>query len=142
MLVITNKNLLKDYTKLSDKENEIKNFRLYYKGNQTNLIWYDGKIVYIPKEFFVLKNLINVDTNKKYKCVIYAYDMHLIQELKGKNVNFLLEENLKDLIRRLEVDSFIPLSDDVGIESLYDIDYSQIIEPIYLGKGSWLNINE
>lgn len=142
MLVITNKNLLKDYTKLSDKENEIKNFRLYYKGNQTNLIWYDGKIVYIPKEFFVLKNLINVDTNKKYKCVIYAYDMQLIQELKGKNVNFLLEENLKDLIRRLEVDSFIPLSDDVGIESLYDIDYSQIIEPIYLGNGSWLNINE
>lgn len=48
MFIITDKKLLKDYTKLSDKDENIKNFRLYYQGRATNLIWYDGKISYLP----------------------------------------------------------------------------------------------
>lgn len=38
MFIITDKKLLKDYTKLSDKDENIKNFRLYYQGRATNLI--------------------------------------------------------------------------------------------------------
>ncbi len=65
MFTITNKDLLKDYTKLSDIDEHVKNFRLYYQGRSTNLIWYDGKIIYLPQEYFELKNLINVDLTKK-----------------------------------------------------------------------------
>ncbi len=42
---------------------------------------------------------------------------------------------------RIQSASFMLLSDDVAIESIYDFDYSNIVEPIYLGKGLWLNID-
>jgi hypothetical protein len=32
------------------------------------------------------------------------------------------------------------LSDEVSIELISDLDYSQFNEPIYLGAGVWLNL--
>ena len=103
MFIITDKKFLKDYTKLSDNEEGIKNFRLYYQGKATNLVWYDGKISYLPQECFELKNLVNVDTKKKYKCSVFLYEVNLIKELEKLNIQFLLEDNLAELIKRLKI---------------------------------------
>ena len=142
MFIITDKNFIKEYTRFSDLDKGIKNFRLYYKEKQTNLIWYDGKIIYLPHECFELRNLINIDLNKRYKCAVYASEMKLIQELKKKNIRFILEDNLGELIRRLEASGGVGLNDEVGIELIDDNDYTKIIEPIYLGHGTWLNIDK
>ena len=140
MFIITDKKLLKDYTKLLDKDENIKNFRLYYQGRATNLVWNDGKISYLPEEYFVLKNLVNVDMKKKYRCSIFLYEVNLIKELKKLNIKFLLEDNLAELIKRLEMSGGLGLNDDVAIELIDDNDYSKFYEPIYLGNGVWINI--
>ena len=69
MLIYTNAEVMRMYTTFTNQDTEVKNFRLYYEQKPTNLIWYDGKIVYIPKELFELKNLLNINLNKKYKCI-------------------------------------------------------------------------
>ena len=140
MFIITDKKLLKDYTKLLDKDENIKNFRLYYQGRATNLVWNDGKISYLPEEYFALKNLVNVDMKKKYRCSIFLYEVNLIKELKKLNIKFLLEDNLAELIKRLEMSGGLGLNDDVAIELIDDNDYSKFYEPIYLGNGVWINI--
>ncbi len=140
MFIITDKKLLKDYTKLLDKDENIKNFRLYYQGRATNLVWNDGKISYLPEEYFVLKNLVNVDMKKKYRCSIFLYEANLIKELKKRNINFLIEDNLAELIKRLDMSGGLGLNDDVAIELIDDNDYSKFYEPIYIGNGVWINI--
>jgi len=142
MLIITNKNLLEKYTKLSDTDDNVKNFRLYYKEKETNLIWYDGRIIYLPKEYFELKNLVNVDIRKKIKCSIFLFEINLINELKKLHINFLLEDNLAELVKRLDMSGGLGLNDDVAIELIDDTDYSNINEPIYLGNGVWINIED
>lgn len=139
MLVITDKELLKDYTRLLDIDKDVTNFRLYYQGKATSLIWYDGKISYLPNDYFTLKNLINVDMNKRYKCSVFLYEVKLIKELKKLSVQFLLEDNLAELIRRLEISGGVGLNDEVAIELIDDNDYSKFYEPIYLGNGIWIN---
>ena len=62
----------------------------------------DGKIVYLPKEYFTMKNLINVDKNERYKCSLFLYEVNLIKELKKSNIQFLLEDNLADLFNHVE----------------------------------------
>ncbi len=60
----------------------------------------------------------------------------------SKNMNYIplyMLDNAKS--HRIQSASFMLLSDDVAIESIYDFDYSNIVEPIYLGKGLWLNID-
>jgi len=142
MLIITNKDFLRDYTKLSDKDEEVKNFRLYYQGRSTNLIWYDGKIIYLPQKYFELKNLVNVDITKKEKCAVFLFEINLIKELKNLNINFLLEDNLAELVKRLDAMGGLVLSDDISVELIDDNDYSKVYEPIYLGNGAWINVQE
>ena len=60
MFTITDKKHLYEYMEMSDSDVNVKNFRLFYRGKKTNLIWYDGQVIYLPYEFFELKNLINV----------------------------------------------------------------------------------
>jgi len=140
MLTYTDNNLLQNYKKMFDSDMHIKNFRLYYKDKPTNLIWYDGKIMFIPKEYFLLKNLVNLDVLEKHKCSLYAYDTALIDELKEKNINFVLEGNLEVLLSRIEMAGMKGLvSDEVGVELISDQDYSEVSEPIYLGDGVWIN---
>lgn len=140
MLVNTNNQFLNDYKKESDKEVAVKNFRLYYKNKPTNLIWYDGKIMFIPKEYFLLKNLANLNAVEKHKCSLYAYDLALIDKLKESNINFVLEGNLKKLLSRIAMAGMKSLlSDEVGMELISDQDYSELNELIYLGDGLWLN---
>ena len=141
MFTITDKNNLSAYMEPSDLDVSVKNFRLFYKGKKTNLIWYDGQIIYIPYEFFELKNLINLNMKERHKCSLFLYEKKLIEELKEKKINFILEKSLSELVDRIQSASFILLSDDVAIESIYDFDYSNLVEPIYLGKGLWLNID-
>jgi hypothetical protein len=141
MFTITDKKHLYEYMEMSDSDVNVKNFRLFYRGKKTNLIWYDGQVIYLPYEFFELKNLINVDMKKRHKCALFLSEQELIQELKEKKINFILEKSLSELIDRVQRASFMLLNDDVAIESIYDFDYSNIVEPIYLGKGMWLNID-
>ncbi len=138
--IITNGSLLSSYKKLSDKKSKAKNFRLFYHEEPTNLIWYDGKIIYLPKECFELKNLVNIDINKREKCALFMLDMKLIRELEEQKINFLLESNLEELLRRLKGFS-LQLLEGVGVELIDSNDYSKIIEPVYLGNGVWLNLD-
>lgn len=142
MYIFTNKRFLKDYTQLSDQDENVKNFRLYYQGEETNLIWYDGRIFYIPKEYFELRNLINVNTHKRRKAILHTNELNLLGELKNQDINFLLEDNLKELFDRFQ-NSGLPISliENVGLELLDNNDYTSLIEPIYLGNGTWLNKN-
>jgi hypothetical protein len=140
MLTYTDGKLLKDYQNATDRDMDVKNFRLYYRDKPTNLIWYNGKIIFIPKEYFLLKNLANLNAVEKHKCSIFASDVTLIDELKEKSINFVLDSNLKELLSRLDNFSRLILSDEVSIELISDQDYSQISEPIYLGDGVWLNV--
>jgi hypothetical protein len=131
---------LDNYKKATDKDVDVKNFRLYYKDKPTNLIWYDGKIMFIPKEYFLLKNLANLNAVEEHKCSLFASDVALIDELKEKSINFVLNNNLKELLSRLDNFSRLILSDEVSIELISTQDYSQVNEPIYLGDGVWLNV--
>jgi hypothetical protein len=140
MLTLTNSQLVNDYKKATDKDVDVKNFRLYYKDKPTNLIWYDGKIIFIPKEYFLLKNLANLNAVEEHKCSLFASDVALIDELKEKSINFVLDSNLKELLSRLDNFSRLILSDEVSIELISTQDYSQVNEPIYLGDGVWLNV--
>jgi hypothetical protein len=140
MLTLTNSQLVNDYKKATDKDVDVKNFRLYYKDKPTNLIWYDGKIMFIPKEYFLLKNLANLNAVEEHKCSLFASDVALIDELKEKSINFVLDSNLKELLSRLDNFSRLILSDEVSIELISTQDYSQVNEPIYLGDGVWLNV--
>ena len=142
MLITTDKNLVQDYMQFSDLDKNIKNFRLYYQGRSTNLIWYDGMIIYLPQEYFELKNLINVDIKKKYKCSIYLYEFNLIKELQEQGISFLIEDNLAELINRIKMVGTFILDNDIALEFISDIDYSKFFEPIYLGNGVWINIQE
>ncbi len=83
MFTITNKNNLTAYMEPSDKDVSVKNFRLFYMGKKTNLIWYDGHVIYIPYEFFELKNLINLNMKEKHKCSLFLYEKKLIEEYNG-----------------------------------------------------------
>jgi hypothetical protein len=139
MLTLTNSQHLNDYKKVSDKNVDVKNFRLYYKDKPTNLVWYDGKIIFVSKEYFLLKNLANLTAVEKHKCSLFASDVALVDELKGKNIKFVLEPNLRELLSRLEIFGKNMLSDEVSIEFISDQDYSEINEAIYLGDGVWLN---
>lgn len=138
--MITNGELLKPYKKFSDKINSAKNFRLFYKDKATNLIWYDGKIIFLPQEYSEMKNLVNIDLNKKVKCSLFASDINLIKELKKQGIPFILEANLEELFSRIGMfDQF--LGDNQSIEMIDDNDYTKIDEPIYLGSGLWLNLS-
>lgn len=139
MLTITNNVFLAKYKKTSEQEIDVKNFRLFYDEKPTNLIWYDGKIVFLPKEYFLLKNLINISDINEHKCSLFAYDVNLIDELKEKNVDFVLDGNLKTLLLKINMFPRSILSDEVSIELTSDQDYSKINEPIYLGNGVWMN---
>lgn len=77
---------------------------------------------------------------KKYRCSIFLYEANLIKELKQRNISFLIEDNLAELIKRLEMSGGLGLNDDVAIELIDDNDYSKFYEPIYLGNGVWINI--
>jgi hypothetical protein len=142
MFVITDQEALTNYRRLSDRYNEAKNFRLYYKEKPTNLIWYDGKILYIPNEYFELRNLVNVDMQQKLKCSLFPSDIKLIKELKQHQINFLLEDNLEELFRRIESCGMIFDNDSLAVELVDNNDYTKIQEPIYLGSGVWLNLNK
>lgn len=138
MLSITNGDLLNQYKKSSDKNSSAKNFRLYYEDKPTNLIWYDGKIIFLPKEYFELNNLVNIDLNKRVKCSLFSSDINLIDSLKEENIQFILESNLEELLSRAgKLGKF--LGDDISIELIDDNDYTKISEPIYLGNGLWIN---
>ncbi len=139
MLIYTNAEVMRMYTTFTNQDTEVKNFRLYYEQKPTNLIWYDGKIVYIPKELFELKNLLNINLNKKYKCSLFLFEVKLLKELKKKNISYLLEDSLEELINLLEASGGVGLNNEVAIEAISDCDYSNIIEPIYLGNGAWMN---
>ena len=139
MLIYTNKEELKEYREDYDRCSEVLNFRLYYRGEPSNLIWYDGKIIYIPKECFELKNLVNIDIDERRKCALRASEVHLIEELENLDIKFILEPNLKELLRKLKI-SGIRLDENIAIELIDDTIYSNIIEPIYLGNGAWLNV--
>lgn len=67
-------------------------------------------------------------------------DMKLIRELEEQKINFLLESNLEELLRRLKGFS-LQLLEGVGVELIDSNDYSKIIEPVYLGNGVWLNLD-
>ena len=54
----------------------------------------------------------------------------------------MLEDNLAELIRRLEISGGVGLNDEVAIELIDDNDYSKFHEPIYLGNGMWINRDE
>ena len=140
MLTYTNSASLAEYKKISDRENDVKNFRLYYKEKPTNLIWYDGKIIFISKEYFLLNNLINLDVMQKQKCSLFLSDIKLIDELNEKNIKFVLEGNLKELISRVGILARNFLTDEVSIELINDVDYSKLNEPIFMGDGIWMNI--
>lgn len=140
MFVQTKNTLIDGYKSMPDRTMDVKNYRLYYKDKPTNLIWYDGKIMFIPKEYFLLKNLTNLNAVEKHKCSIYASDVALIDELREKNINFVLDNNLKELLSRLDMVGRFVLSDEVSLELISDQDYSKINEPIYLGHGVWLNM--
>ncbi|SMP86075.1 hypothetical protein SAMN06313540_10227 [Epsilonproteobacteria bacterium SCGC AD-308-E02] len=138
IFIMTNGMLLNSYKKSSDKVNDVKNFRLYCKNKATNLIWYNGQIIFVPQEYFELKNLVNIDINKKQKCSLHASEFSLIKEIEEQNIQFVLEPNLNELLRRMEM-SGIQLDDEVTVEFIDDNDYSSINEPIYLGDGLWMN---
>jgi hypothetical protein len=138
IFIMTNGMLLNSYKKSSDKVNDVKNFRLYYKNKATNLIWYNGQIIFLPQEYFELKNLVNIDTNKKQKCSLHPSEFSLIKELEEQNIQFVLEPNLNELLKRMQMCG-IQLDDEVTVELIDDNDYSSINEPIYLGDGVWLN---
>lgn len=140
MLIFTNEMLLTDYKKLSDKVSDAKNFRLYYNDKATSLIWYNGKIIFLPVEYFELKNLANININKKQKCSLFASEVNLIKELEKQEIQFILEPNLKELLKRINK-SGIRLDDEMAVELTDDNDYSSITEPIYMGDGVWLNID-
>jgi hypothetical protein len=139
MIVYTGSKLLENYKKASDRATDVKNFRLYYQDKPTNLIWYVGKIIFVPKEYFLLKNLANFNAVEKHKCSLFACDVHLIDELKKNNIKFVLKPNLRKLLSGLETFGTSMLSDEVSIEFISDEDYSEINEPIYIGDGVWLN---
>ena len=84
MFTITDKNNLSAYMEPSDLDVSVKNFRLFYKGMKTNLIWYDGQIIYIPYEFFELKNLINLNMKERHKCSLFLYEKKLIVKRNPK----------------------------------------------------------
>lgn len=140
MFIHTNGALLQNYKKLSDKNCDVKNFRLFYNNQVTNLIWYDGRIMYIHKEYFELKNLLNLNPNNKYRCSLFPIEIKLIEALIKDKIKFLLEDNLVELLRKIKLSGLI-FDDDIAIELFADNDYTSIIEPIYLGDGTWLNIN-
>ena len=94
----------------------------------------------MSKECFELKNLVNIDINKREKCALFMLDMKLIRELEEQKINFLLESNLEELLRRLKGFS-LQLLEGVGVELIDSNDYSKIIEPVYLGNGVWLNLD-
>ena len=68
----------------SDLDVSVKNFRLFYRGKKTNLIWYDGQVIYMPYELFELTNLVNLNMKEKHKCSLFLYEKKLIEELKKK----------------------------------------------------------
>ena len=106
------------------------------------MIWYDGKILYLPEEYFKLKNLLNVNSRKKSKCVIRLFEVNLIKELKDLNISFLLEENLAELLKRVNMLGNVGLSDNMAFELLDEKDYSNFYKPIYLDNGIWINIEK
>lgn len=140
MLIATDKSLVQDYMQFSDRDDKVNNFRLYYQGRTTNLVWYDGMIIYLPQEYFEFKNLVNMDMKKKHKCSIYLYEFNLIKELQERSISFLIEDNLAELIKRIKMCGTFILDNDVALEFISDIDYSKFYEPIYLGNGAWINI--
>ncbi len=102
-LMYTKNNLLDNYKQSFDKESEAENFRLFYENQPTNLIWYHGIIMYIPKEYFELKNLVNIDIENKVKCSLFPFEIQLIKELEEQKIDFLLEDNLAELFRRINM---------------------------------------
>ena len=135
-------NYLNKFKKLSDKYGEAINFRLYYDNKPTNLIWYDEKIIFIPNEFFELKNLVNINTSQNYTCSLFPSEIKLINELQKNIDNLLLESNLDELISRIKLSgiTFDNEESDVSVELLTNTDYSKLSEPIYLGNDKWLNL--
>jgi len=138
MLTLTNSQLVNDYKKASDKNVDVKNFRLYYKDKPTNLVWYGGEIIYVPKDYFLMKNLMNINHATGRKCILYKSDIALIDEMKANHIVFTLTEDIEDLINRLNASGMKGfLSEEVGIETTSYVDYSQFNKPIYDEDGSW-----
>lgn len=115
--IFTDGSLLGSYKKLADSRNNAKNFRLFYNDSSTNLIWYDGKIIYLPHECFELKNLINIDLKKREKCTLEMYDLKLIREFEEQKIDFLLESNLEELHKRIKGFN-LELFYDIGVEMI------------------------
>jgi len=140
MLTLTNSQLLNDYKKATDKDVDVRNFRLYYKDKPTNLIWYDGHIIYVPKDYFLMKNLVNINHATGRKCVLYKPEVNLIDEMKEKNIKFTLAVDIEELMNRLNASGLnkaMLLSDELGVETASDVDYSEYNQPIYDEDGSW-----
>ena len=140
MPVRTDNNPLNNYKNVSDQSKDIKNFRLYFKDKPTNLVWYGGKIIYVPKDYFLMKNLTNINHATGRKCILYKPDIDLMNEMKEKNIVFTLAEDIQELMDRLNASGLnigMLLSDELGIETTSDVDYSEYNEPIYDQDNSW-----
>lgn len=139
-ITMNKKNPLEVYKKLSDQAKDVKNFRLYFKDQPTNLVWYGGKIIYVPKDYFLMKNLTNINHATDRKCILYKPDVDLINEMKEKNIVFTLAEDIQELMDRLNASGLnigMLLSDELGVETISDVDYSEYNGPIYDEDGSW-----
>lgn len=138
IMAYTDNALLKNYKKNTDRAINVKNFRLYYNDQPTNLVWYSGKIIYVPKDYFLMNNLVNINHAIGEKCTLYKSDISLIDELKEKHIEFTLAEDLEDLMNRINAINVKGLlSEEVGIETTSDVDYSEFHESILDENGSW-----
>ena len=132
--------LLESYKNICDQSKNVLNFRLYYNGKPTNLVWYSGRIIYVPKDYFLMKDLVNINHVTGRKCVLYKPDVDLINEMKDKNISFTLAEDIQDLMNRLNAMGMNIewlLSDELGIETTSDFDYSEYDQDIYDENGNW-----
>ena len=140
MPIQTNNNPLNNYKNVSDQAKDVKNFRLYFKDKPTNLVWYGGKIIYVPKDYFLMQNLVNIHHATGRKCILYKPEVNLIDEMSEKNIIFTLAEDIEELMNRLNASGLnktMLLSDELGVETTSDVDYSEFDESIYDEDGSW-----
>jgi len=140
MPIRINNNPLNNYKNVSDQAKDVKNFRLYFKDKPTNLVWYGGKIIYVPKDYFLMQNLVNIHHATGRKCILYKPEVNLIDEMSEKNIIFTLAEDIEELMNRLNASGLnktMLLSDELGVETTSDVDYSEFDESIYDEDGSW-----
>lgn len=119
------------------QNSEFNNFRMYYNNTPTNLVYYDERIFFIPKKYLKLSNLISCE-NDFLEYELSSTEQNILDEIFESDLDFNIEENLKDLYLRLRK-SGLSLSFWLSVTFADKNDYSKLNKPIYLGNQMWLN---